>query len=552
MLLYCVMPCVTINGDVHEVESGKTIIEVADEVGIAIPRYCYHPDIGVEGSCRMCLIEAKDSPKLLPACATPVRDGMVVQTDTEQVREAVRYAMEFLLLHHPIDCPVCDQSGECFLQDYYLEHGGHESRYPLGQKERRKKAVDLGSQVKLDQERCILCTRCVRFTRDVTETDELQVFGRGHKAEIGVQEGKPFENPYSINVVDICPVGALTSTDFRFQVRAWFLQGTPSVCGGCSTGCNLRIDHSSRPQGGGIPGYSATEGEIFRTVGRRNSEVNQSWLCDEGRLSFHLMAKGSRLLEARSINHVKPIDDILFEAHNRFEKIRNDHGDTAVAALGSAASTNEALFLMKKYFRGHLDFRLSDEDKNYFQQQDEMLRRMDKHPNTRGALDLGLDSEIRGLEGLCEMAEKGQLKAVWIAFHPQLVGEDSPEIISNLNLLISAVEFSVVSTTHEAEWADHASMVLPMAGWSEEQGTYTNYAGRVQIANRAVLPQGQAQPLHRTMAEMVKLSGDKAITDPSRIFEEIAKSVPQYAGLNYDMIGPLGILSSNCNPVETT
>ena len=228
----------------------------------------------------------RKSPKLVPSCATPVADGMIVRTNTERVQQAVRYVLEFLLLHHPIDCPVCDQSGECWLQDYYMAFAGHDSRYPLGEKTRRRKAYPLGPTVKLDQERCILCTRCVRFTQNVTQTNEIQVFNRGHKAEIGIYEDVPLTNAYSMNVVDVCPVGALTSADFRFKVRSWFLKGTSSVCAGCSTGCNLRIDHSARAIGGGIPGYTASEGKIYRTVGRRNVEVNKSWLCDEGRLSF--------------------------------------------------------------------------------------------------------------------------------------------------------------------------------------------------------------------------------------------------------------------------
>src|SRR5258705_666813 len=253
------MPKLTIDGQTYEAEKGKTIIQVADDVGIEIPRYCYHPDIGIEGSCRMCLVEVKGVPKVLPACATPIAEGMEVRTTTERVHEAVRYAMEFLLLHHPIDCPVCDQSGECWLQDYYMAHAGHDSRYPLGQKERRLKAFSLGPLVKLDQERCILCTRCVRFTRNVTKTNEIQVFSRGHHSEIGIFEDRPLDNAYSGNVVDVCPVGALTSSDFRFKVRVWFLKGTPSVCGGCSTGWHNRIYHSSRPEGGGIPGYNTAD-----------------------------------------------------------------------------------------------------------------------------------------------------------------------------------------------------------------------------------------------------------------------------------------------------
>src|SRR5262245_49302714 len=180
------MPKVTINGQVYEAKKGQTIIQVADEVGVQIPRYCYHPDIGIEGSCRMCLVEVEKSPKLAPSCATPIMDGMVIRTATPRVQQAIRYAMEFLLLHHPIDCPVCGQSGECWLQDYYMALAGHESRYPGTQKTRRVKAHPLGPLVNLDRERCILCTRCVRFTRNVTKTNEIMVFNRGHASEISI------------------------------------------------------------------------------------------------------------------------------------------------------------------------------------------------------------------------------------------------------------------------------------------------------------------------------------------------------------------------------
>ena len=490
----------------------------------------------------MCLMEAEGAPKLMPACATPIRDGMVVRTDTERVQQAVRYAMEFLLLHHPIDCPVCDQSGECWLQDYYMEHGEHDSRYAVGEKTRRMKAFDMGPTVKLDQERCILCTRCVRFTRDVTKTNELQVFGRGHKSKIDVYQDKPLENPYSINVVDVCPVGALTSTDFRFKVRSWFLKGTPSICGGCSTGCNLRIDHSARPQGGGIPGYSATDGVVYRTVGRRNTEVNRSWLCDEGRLSFHTLEKWPRLTESLVGGAVFGIEDALQEAHSRFEAIREAHGESALAGLGTAISTNEALYLMKQYFRGQVDFRLADETTLYETPQDDMLRRHDKHPNTRGALDLGLDTELGGLDGLVRRAEEKAVRAVWIAFHPQLVDADPEEIAAKLARILENTEFSVVSAPHDFEWARKASILLPMAAWSEETGTYTNYAGRVQIANCGIKTTGSIWPLHRLMASMLRLAGEEVGDDPAAIFEAIARDVPLYAELDYETIGALGTL----------
>jgi NADH-quinone oxidoreductase subunit G len=534
------MPKVTINGQVYEAEKGQTVIQVADDIGVQIPRYCYHPDIGIEGSCRMCLVEVKGAPKLMPACATPVADNMEIRTDTQRVHEAVRYAMEFLLLHHPIDCPVCDQSGECWLQDYYMAHAGHDSRYPLGQKTRRRKAFNLGPLVKLDQERCILCTRCVRFTRNVTRTNEIQVFSRGHSSEIGIFEDKPLNNPYSANVVDVCPVGALTSADFRFKSRVWFLRGTDSVCGGCSTGCNLRIDHTARAVGGGIPGYTATDGKIYRTVGRRNVEVNKSWLCDEGRLSFHSLERWPRLQHPRAGSEIKPVAELLPVIHERFESIRNNEGENAVAALGSATNTNEALFLMKEYFKGRIDFRLSREVELYRQQEDELLRRLDKHPNTQGALDLGLSGALNGLRGMRDLAELKKIRAVWISFHPQLVGDDAAEIIDGLKALIASTDFSVVSTTHDFPWIHGASVLLPMAAWGEEKGTFTNYAGRVQITNRAVMPPGHALPLHVLMAELMALSGVQVSTDPSAIFEWLSREVPTYSNLSYDSIGSLG------------
>jgi NADH-quinone oxidoreductase subunit G len=527
------MPRITINGEVFEAPANRTIIQVADEAGIEIPRYCYHPDIGIEASCRMCLVEVEKLPKLVPSCATPVVEGMVVRTNTPRVEQAVRYAMEFLLLHHPIDCPVCDQSGECWLQDYYMEHAGHSSRYPGSQKTRRAKAVTLGPLVKLDRERCILCTRCVRFTRNVTKTGEIGVFNRGHSAEIAIHGEKSFDNPYSGNVVDICPVGALTSSDFRFKVRAWFLQGTASVCAGCSTGCNLRVDHSARATGGGIPGVTATEGTIYRTVGRRNIAVNKSWLCDEGRLSFHTLERWPRLRSARPATSLEQI-------HQRFEAFRKEHGPGAVAALGSATSTNEALFLMKKYFGGRVDFRLGSETETYQRQQDDLLRRLDKHPNTQGALDLGLATDLNGLRGLLDLAQRKQIRAMWIAFHPQLVGDDAPEVLHDLENLIRALDYSVVSTTHEFAWAAHATVVLPMAAWAEETGTYTNYAGRVQITNRAVAPPGDSLPLYTMMSQLLGHSGVQVSPDFGAIFDWMSRETPAYADMTFTAIGPMG------------
>jgi predicted molibdopterin-dependent oxidoreductase YjgC len=226
--------------------------------------------------------------------------------------------------------------------------------------------------------------------------------------------------------------------------------------------------------------------------------------------------------------------------HRRFESIRGTHGPGSVAGLGSATNTNEALFLMKKYFQGQADFRLSNETETYEQRQDDLLRRIDKHPNTHGALDLGLAGHLHGLQGLRKRAEAKQIRAMWIAFHPQLVGDDAPEVLENLEALIRALDYSVVSTTHEFPWTAAASVLLPMAAWAEETGTYTNYAGRTQITHRAVAPVGSALPLHSMMSAMLGLSGIAVSVDPSAIFEWMAQETKGYAGLTYTTLGALG------------
>jgi NADH-quinone oxidoreductase subunit G len=292
--------------------------------------------------------------------------------------------------------------------------------------------------------------------------------------------------------------------------------------------------------GGGIPGYTATDGKIYRTVGRRNVEVNKSWLCDEGRMSFHSLERWPRLQHAKAAGDIKPATELLPIIHERFQSIRNQQGDGAVAALGSATNTNEALFLMKKYFNGRIDFRLGKEIELYKQRQDELLRRLDKHPNTQGAIDLGLSGALNGLGGIRDLAEKKEIRALWISFHPQLVGDDAAEIVAGLKALIADVDFSVVSTTHDFPWVQGASVLLPMAAWGEEKGTFTNYAGRVQITNRAVMPPGDARPLHVLMAELLALSAVHAPTDPAAIFESIGRETPAYSNLSYESIGSLG------------
>jgi NADH-quinone oxidoreductase subunit G len=529
------MPLVTIDEQVIEVEPGTLIIQAADRLGIEVPRFCSHPDLRPEGNCRMCLVEVKGYPRLAVACATPVVDGMVVRTPhtSEQASAAVRGVLEFLLLNHPVDCPICDQAGECSLQDFYMHphYGLHRSQVDLSEKVRKRKAIDLGPRIVLDSERCVMCSRCVRFCAEVTGTGELQFAYRGNHVELQAFEDRALTDPYAGNLADICPVGALTSKDFRFKVRVWHLDHTDSICAGCSTGCNLRIDHY--------------KGTLERLVPRRNPAVNRSWLCDEGRLSYQRLAFAPRLLqpcvrlEDGSFQETA-WDAALDHAHRGLHTARTGGRQSALAALVSTSATNEAMLQFRRYVTQSftaplLDCRLDQEDRWVEQREDTLLRRRDKHPNTRGALLLGLaPTPEGGLKQILEHATNGALDAVLILYYPPLVHEESSEVLERLAALLQAVPFSVVLTTHEEPWWRHASVVLPVSAWSEEEGTYTNFAGEVQAVDGALRPPGRARSATAVLTGLLRATG-RLTGDPSAavLFRELTAVVPSYAGLEY-------------------
>lgn len=531
------MPKITIDGRAIEVAAGRKIIEIADDVGIEIPRFCYHPDLPIDGNCRMCLVEVEKMPKPVIACNTDATDGMVIKTvnTSAAIQEAVRGVLELLLVNHPVDCPVCDQAGECSLQDFYMDYGLYSSRIELDEKVKKRKAIPLGPLVVLDQERCVLCSRCVRFTDLITKTGELQFFNRGDHTVIGTLEDKPLNNPYAGNVVDLCPVGALTSRDFRFKCRVWFLNYTDSVCAGCSTGCNLRIDHQ--------------QGNIYRLVPRRNVEVNRSWLCDEGRMSFHTLERGQRITNpAARINGGATRAEIdwqsaFAEIENNFTAIVKEHGPAAVVGLGSALATNETLYLFKRYFydllgSDEVDFRLADEEAKVTAAEDELLRHLDKHPNTMGALLLGIKKESwGGLAGLLNAARAGAIRALMLLYYRPLVGNESAEVEQRLAELLEQIEYTVVLSPHEESWMAKARLLLPVAAWAEEEGTYTNFNQLVQHTAAALRPPGQARPALEVLRELCVRAGDTTIkADARAIFEQLVNSVPQYAGLSYDRL----------------
>jgi len=395
--------------------------------------------------------------------------------------------------------------------------------------------------VVLDQERCVLCSRCIRFFDHVTETGEMQFFGRGDHVAIGTFEDRPLDNPYSGNVVDICPVGALTSRDFRFKCRVWFLHATNSICAGCSTGCAARIDHR--------------DGAIFRMIPRRNPEVNRSWLCDEGRLSFHELYKTERLLHpvlkgSDGVQKEATWDEALRSVDQRLKQIRDQNGGGSILGFGSPSATNEGLFLFKRYLAEqmgvtHFEFRVDSEDRKVLDEEDQILRHFDKHPNTMGAMKLGLISDdLECIDGAIRAARDGRINAgVVIYLNPLVRRPSDDEAEGRIVELIEGLKYSVVLAAHKAEWHASADVVLPIATWSEEDGTYTNFEGRVQFAAKAIESVGEALPVWEIFAMLIHASGaESPWMSAENVFGTMVKQPSPYGGISIEQTQLPGII----------
>jgi NADH-quinone oxidoreductase subunit G len=467
----------------------------------------------------MCVVEIEGQAKLQISCNTPAADGMVVHTSTPRVVAARRSTLEFLLVNHPIDCPVCDQAGECYLQDQYQAHTLHESRTTLEKKVRKRKVVDLGP-IMLDAERCVLCSRCLRFEREVTGTRSLMFVNRGNRTQITSFEQRPITHGYAGNLADVCPVGALLSKDFRFKMRVWFLSSTPSICPGCSTGCNLFVDHR--------------DGEVYRLRPRRHPEVNRSWMCDIGRALYKPIAGPERLTTARQRHQgdwrTLPVEDALDQLA---ERIASTQG--ALAILGSPQATNEDLFAIRTLAdatRAQLDFRVDDPQLRVRRREDEILLRADRNPNTQGCLDIGLART--GVEAIVEACRKGEIQALVLA-GPELLR------VPAAGTLLRDVPFVAVLATHDEPALAHAHLVLPLASWAEIDGTFTNFERRVQRLTRAVPPPGEARPAWELVAGLLRrLAHPLSATSTRDVFALLATAVPDYGPLSYRVLSESG------------
>ncbi|HOX26230.1 MAG TPA: 2Fe-2S iron-sulfur cluster-binding protein [Candidatus Krumholzibacteria bacterium] len=478
------MATLTIDGQLITVPDGTRLFDACREArGEDLPHFCYHPDLSVAGVCRLCQVEIEGLPKLTIACNTTVRDGMVVQTRSKRVQQAVQQILEMHLINHPVDCPICDQAGECGLQDQYMAYGLYESEVAKADKVRKAKVQVIGPQVILDQERCVLCTRCVRFCDEVTGTRELGIFNRGDRAEIGVAPGRRLDNNYSLNTVDICPVGALTSRDFRFQKRVWLLRATPTICPGCATGCNLRADHEG--------------GRIYRLVPRRNDEVNGPWACDLGRLSYKDIHAESRLAVALARGEGGLESRGWQEARAELFGLLKPGG--VAFALADPRQSLEELVLFKR-----LGLRLAGEAQlaggiagEGMAESDGILLAADRRPNRQA---------LRWLE-LPEIAPARLAETLRGARGTLLVFGGDP--FAHAEIAAAAGRLRVVYLgTHLNATARAAQLVVPLAAWAEKDALWVNGRGRIQRGQRAVAAPGAAREDWRVLADLLDHLGD--------------------------------------------
>lgn len=516
------MPKVTIDGKEIEVAPGTSVIQAAEQAGVRVPRFCYHDDLPVDGNCRMCMVEIEKFPKLQIACGTPVTDGMVVKTQvtSEKAKEAQKNTLEFLLVNHPIDCPVCDQAGECYLQDQYMDNGLHDSRTVLEEKIQKRKVVDIGP-ILLDAERCVVCSRCIRYEREVTKTNLLEFVNRGGSTQISTYQGGPITHEYAGNLVDVCPVGALLSKDFRFKMRVWFLKETDSICPGCSTGCNITIDHR--------------DGEAYRFRPRRNVEVNKSWICDPGRDLYKIIGKGRLTTAHRAGGAVAAQSDLLDELVSKLQAAGANS-----AFLASPRASNEDAFAFKKLalaVGGRLDFRVGNPQDKVTVRKDQVLQREDRHPNTQGLLNLGLG--VSGVEALLADCRTGKVQVLVLQDGSMLKDPAVAEAAKG-------VAHVAALATHQGPHLASAHALIPAALWAETDGTFTNFDQRVQRFKRAFEAPGDARPRWEIALDLLtRLGRPLNAATAADLFVEMAVETEAYADLTHRSVGPKGRPAAN-------
>ena len=524
------MPSFELDGKTVEFEPGEKILSAAMRAGIQIPHYCYHPGMSVVATCRMCMVDVIDmgngrpAPKLQTSCSMDAVEGMKVETMNEKVKDAKELVMEYLLINHPLDCPICDQSGECVLQDYSFEFGSGKSEMEYSKRVYGWR--DIGTFVALERNRCIHCTRCDRFTREITGTNEFGMFNRGHELTVDTYSDRPMTNQFQGNMADICPVGAITEKEFRFKRRVWKLKKTPSICVGCSTGCNVTIEYDKN--------------EVFRLKPRDNPDVNKWWMCDQGRLTY----KDLNIRENRVAHPLgktaEGFQEISWE--NAFSAIREKISElqptsNEVIGLVDTHASNEELYLFKKLLKEGFDSdQLFFPDLEWEQPVSDFfinsLITSDKSPNRAGARMLGL----KGAKSSEEVTSKIPTGTkVLLVFGKPFEDENLLSQAGNIPLVINIAAW-------QSGWSETADVTLPGRLHSEKDATYTNKAGRVQRVNTAI------RAFHKTRPDWMILGGlmelldvDNKADSAEAVFQELSENEKGFQGLQWESIGSDGI-----------
>jgi NADH-quinone oxidoreductase subunit G len=517
---------ITVNGDSHQVEEGRWLIDVLNELGCDIPHFCYHPGLGPDGNCRMCQVEyvSDRGSRLGISCNIPVSAGMAVVTNSDAVKAARAGVEEMLLLNHPLDCPICDKAGECTLQNYYMAHDQGNSRQQFTRFKKRK-AIDIGPTMVLDQERCVLCDRCVRFLRDWAGTEQLYIAGRGHESFLTPFPGKPVDSPYSLNTVDLCPVGALTSKDFRFSTPTWFLKRTPSTCTTCSRGCSIEVDTRDK--------------KIHRLRPRYNPHVNGYWMCDEGRLNYKFV-NTDRLKDGFVVRNEQKFEASLENMVNELRAllgIRDEADESGtvpnVVILASATCTLEELYALKKLAAHHGSATIQVARHVPDGEADELLRRSDRHPNVKGAKLLGIPvvDLIEGTEG-----EGGAVAEGSVLF---AVGFDY-SIGSPLEKY--AEEFAKVAVMASRENSlTGAEVFLPGLTFAEKEGLIVNFEGHIQQIAPAFDNLWDRTPPWEIIAGLVSSLGGESFGDLAGLRSALGKEEVPFSAVDLNAVGPTGV-----------
>jgi len=512
----------TIDGKEVTVPKGTKVIEAAKQVGVEIPHFCYHPGLPVDGNCRMCIADVhtwnaraeKHFPARRPAvtCWTDAEENMLVYTDTDAVKKSRATVMEFLLINHPIDCPICDKAGECMLQDHYMSHDRTRSEL-REEKIHKPRLKEFGERIVYNGERCILCSRCTRFTAHVSKTHDLGIVNRGDRAIVELAQDSSFDNAYTDNVADICPVGALTKTDFRFKKRVWFLKHTDSVCGGCSRNCNTVIDHD--------------RAEIVRIMPRRRDEVNGHFMCNEGRDIYKKLAAAPRA--SAPIGRVDELgsgpswEDALAWAGG---KLGEQKKAGKLAIIGSPWMSNEEALVL-----GHLGAKVTKsawmdlkDDVVDGYPADDILHTDDHNPNRKGAIDAGVvpgKKDGKDLAGIIETIAAGEVE-VLLVWGPGLVNHfDSADALGEA---LGKVPVVIQATAELDEVSELAHLVLPVRNWAESDGTWTNFEGHTSRFRKALRPHGSARDGFELLSELCTAAGGKP---PVKTFKDARKKLKQ-------------------------